>query len=170
MVINCKFSYRGNPLYEFVFHNGYCVVADSSNKIGVTNKKGKWVIKPVYDQVELTKDYVIVYKEGEFKKQMDFNGHILQDGIIDDIFEINYEVQYTDLKTGEPKVGYARNNNYYEYRVGSYSGLIDCRGKIITPPIYTNISGITSTLFSARLQDWTSIVIIDTKGNVISTM
>lgn len=170
VAIDFRFSYRGNNLYEFVFHNGYCVVADSSNKIGVINQKGRWVIKPLYDDIELTKDYAIVYKEGEFKKQIDFQGHVLQDGIIDDIYDLEYDVQYTDLQTGEPSVGYAKNENFYEYRVGSYSGLIDSKGKIITPPIYTDISGITSTLFRARLQDWTSIVIIDTKGNVISTI
>ena len=170
VAIDFKFSYRGNSLYEFVFHNGYCVVADSSNKIGVINKKGRWIIKPLYDDVELTKDYAIVYKEGEFKKQIDFNGHILQDGIIDDIYDIHYDVQYTDLQTGEPRMGYARNNFYYEYRVGNYSGLIDSQGKIITLPIYTDISGITPTLFRARLQDRISSVIIDTKGNVISNI
>ena len=94
---------------------------------------------------------------------------MLQDGIIDDIYDIRYDVQYTDLETGEPRMGYARNNDFYEYRVGSYSGLIDSKGKIITPPIYTDISGITATLFKARLQDWRSIVIIDTKGNVVSS-
>lgn len=170
VAIDFKYSYRGNSLYEFVFHDGYCVVADSSNKIGVVDKKGRWAIKPLYDDVELTKDYAIVYKEGEFKKQLDFKGHVLQDGIIDDIYDIRYDVQYTDLETGEPKMGYARNNNYYEYRVGSYSGLIDSKGKIITPPIYTDISGITSTLFRARLKDQISIVIIDTKGNVVSIL
>ena len=169
VAIDFKFSYRGNSLYEFVFHDGYCVVADSSNKIGVIDKKGHWVIKPLYDNVELTKDYAIVYKEGEFKKQIDFKGNVLQDGIIDDIYEIQYDVQYTDLQTGEPSRGYARNNDFYEYRVGNYSGLIDSKGKIITPPIYTDISGITATLFKARLQDWRSIVIIDTKGNVVSS-
>lgn len=169
VAIDFRFSYRGNSLYEFVFHNGYCVVADSSNKIGVIDKKGHWVIQPLYDYVELTKDYAIVYKEGDFKKQVDFNGHVLQEGIIDDIYELYYEVQYTDLRSGEPQLGSAKINDFYEYRVGRYSGLIDSKGKVITPPIYTDITGITPTLFKATLKDWMSIVIIDTKGNVIST-
>ena len=112
VAIDFRFSYRGNNLYEFVFHNGYCVVADSSNKIGVINQNGRWVIKPLYDDIELTKDYAIVYKEGEFKKQIDFQGHVLQDGIIDDIYDLEYDVQYTDLQTGEPSVGYAKNENF----------------------------------------------------------
>ncbi|MBQ9436526.1 MAG: WG repeat-containing protein [Bacteroidales bacterium] len=168
LAINFKFSYRGNPLTEFVFHNGHCVVADSSNKIGVIDKKGRWLIKPSYDNIELAKDYAIVYTDGDFKKQIDFNGNVLQDGIIDDINDLYYDVKYTNAQTGEPNVGSAKNNDYYEYRVGSYSGLIDSQGNIITPPIYTDISCLTPTLFKARLQDWISIVIIDNKGNVLS--
>lgn len=168
VAIPIKFSYRGNPLSEFVFHNGHCVVADSSNKIGVIDYKGRWVIKPIYNYIKLAKDYAIVYKDGDFKKQVDFQGNVLQEGIVDYIDNLYYEVNYTDTQTGEQKVGQAKNNDYYEYRVGAYSGLIDSVGGIITPPIYTNITGITPTLFKAQLQDWSSIVIIDQKGNVLS--
>lgn len=168
VAIGFKFSYRGNPLCDFVFHNGHCVVADSSNKIGVIDQRGRWVIKPLYDNIELAKDYAIVYKDGDFKKQIDFEGNVLQDGIIDYINNLYYEVNYADLQTGEQKVGQTKNNDYYEYRVGGYSGLIDGEGGIITPPIYTDIVGITPTLFKAQLQDWTSMVLIDQKGKVLS--
>lgn len=168
VAIKFKFSYRGNPLTEFVFHNGHCVVADSSNKVGVIDHKGRWVIKPLYNNIELAKNYAIVYKDGDFKKQVDFEGHVLQDGIIDYINNLYYEVNYTDLQTGEAKVGESKIDDYYEYRVGGYSGLVDSKGEIITPPIYTDITGITPTLFKAQLQDWTSMVIIDQKGNVLS--
>lgn len=168
VAIKFKFSYRGNPLTEFVFHNGHCVVADSSNKVGVIDHRGRWVIKPLYNNIELAKNYAIVYKDGDFKKQVDFEGHVLQDGIIDYINNLYYEVNYTDLQTGEAKVGESKIDDYYEYRVGGYSGLVDSKGEIITPPIYTDITGITPTLFKAQLQDWTSMVIIDQKGNVLS--
>ncbi|MBQ7490208.1 MAG: WG repeat-containing protein [Bacteroidales bacterium] len=168
VAIKCKFSYRGNPLTEFVFHDGHCVVADSSNKIGVINTKGQWVITPLYDHVELAKDYAIVHNDGDFKKQLDFNGNVLQDGIIDYINTLYYDVNYTDLQSGEPKLGQAKINDLYEYCVGGYFGIIDSKGGFITPPIYTDISGITPTLFKARLQDWVSIVMIDNKGNVLS--
>lgn len=168
IAIKIKFSYRGNPLTDFVFHNGHCVVADSSNRIGVIDKKGRWVIKPLYDHIELAKDYAIVYKDGNFKKQIDFTGNVLQDGIIDYINNLYYEVEYSDKQTGEPHVGSAKNNDFYEYRVEGYSGLIDSEGKIITPPIYTDITGLTHTLFKAQLQDWRSMVIIDQNGNVLS--
>jgi len=168
VAIGFRFSYRGNPLTEFVFHNGHCVVADSSNKLGVIDLRGRWVIKPLYDKVELARDYAIVYKDGDFKKQIAFNGEIMQDGIIDYINNLYYDVSYTDLQTGEQKLGQAKNNDFYEYRVGGYSGLLNGNGEVITPPIYTDITGITPTLFKAQLQDWNSLVIIDQKGNVLS--
>ena len=98
VAIKFKYSYRGNRLTEFVFHHGHCIVADSSNKIGVIDHKGRWVIKPLYDDIHLAKDYAIVYKDGEFKKQIDFNGNVVQDGIIDYINNIYYEETYTDLQ------------------------------------------------------------------------
>ena len=168
VAIDFKYSYRGNPLSEFVFHHGHCVVADSSNNIGVIDQRGRWVVKPIYDNIELAKDYAIVYKDGDFKKQINFQGEVLQDGIIDYINNLYYEIEYKDLETGEPQVGSAKNNDFYEYRVGGYSGLLDSKGGIITPPIYTDITGLTPTLFKATLQDWNSIVIIDQKGNVLS--
>lgn len=168
LVIGLKFSYRGNPLTKFVFHDGHCVVADSSNKLGVIDQKGRWAIKPNYDGIELAKDYAIVYTKGDFKKQVDFNGNVLQEGIIDWIDDIYYDVTYTDLTTGSPEEGRAKNTEYYEYIVGSYAGLINSKGEFITPPIYTSINGITATLFTATLKDYSSKVFIDQNGNVIS--
>ena len=137
VAIKFKYSYRGNRLTEFVFHHGHCIVADSSNKIGVIDHKGRWVIKPLYDDIHY-------------------------------INNIYYEETYTDLQSGKKDVGDVLNPDFYEYRVGCYSGLINSKGEIITPPIYTNITGISPTLFKAQLQDWNSIVIIDQKGKVIS--
>lgn len=168
VVIGFRFPFRGNPLYEFVFHNGHCVVADSNNKIGIINNKGQWIVKPLYDDIDLTKEYAIVYKEGDFKKQVDYNGNILKDGIIDDINDIYYATSYTDAETGRPMKGEIRNPDFYEYRVGNHSGLINSQGKFITRPIYTSITGISKTLFCATLQDYRSKVFIDQNGTVIS--
>lgn len=168
LVIPCKYSYRGNSLSQFVFHDGYCVVADSSNKIGAIDTKGQWVVKPRYDAVELTKDYAIVYVKGDFKKQIDYKGNVLQDGIVDDINNIYYEVTYTDVATGAPEEGRVKNSEYSQYSVGSYVGLISKNGEFITPPIYTCISGVSPTVFCATLQDGYSKVLIDKNGKVIS--
>ena len=41
-------------------------------------------------------------------------------------------------------------------------------GKIITQPIYDEISAIDEKLFSVTLKDGVSIAVIDEKGNVIN--
>lgn len=168
LVIPCRYAYRGNSLTEFVFHNGHCVVADSCNKIGAINTKGQWVIQPIYDAVELTKDYAIVYTKGAFKKQIDYNGNILQDGIVDAINNIYYDITYTDAATGAPQGGSMKNDAFYTYQVGSCVGLINNKGVFITAPIYTDITGIGPTIFCATLQDRYSKVLIDENGNVVS--
>jgi hypothetical protein len=58
------------------------------------------------------------------------------------------------------------NNHYFKYHVGENVGLINQRGEFITPPLYSDITGISPTLFAATLQDGQSIVIIDQDGNV----
>lgn len=168
VIIGFHFPYRGNSLYEFVFHDGHCVVANADNKIGIINNRGHWVVKPLYDDIELTKEYAIVHKEGDFKKQVDYNGNILKDGIIDYIDDIYYSVTYTNVETGCPTQGEIRNPDFYQYRVGNHAGLINSQGNFITPPIYTSITGVSKTLFCATLQDYFSKVFIDQNGNVIS--
>ena len=39
------------------------------------DQRGRWVIKPLYDNIELVKDYAIVYKDGDFKKQIVLSDH-----------------------------------------------------------------------------------------------
>lgn len=168
VVIGFKFRYRGNPLVDFVFHDGHCVVANQKNKIGVINTKGEWIVQPQYNHIETSKDYAIVYKDGDFKKQIDYQGNILQDGLIDGISDIYYDVTYTDLTTGAPESAQKRNDDFYEYTVGRYAGLINSKGQFITPPIYTSITGISPVLFCATLKDYYSKVFIDQKGKVIS--
>lgn len=36
---------------DFVFHEGYCVMADSSGLYGVIDKSGEWALEPQYDQI-----------------------------------------------------------------------------------------------------------------------
>ena len=46
-------DYIYNEEYDgIVFHNGYCVVCNMNNKkMGIIDRKGKWVIEPVYNSI-----------------------------------------------------------------------------------------------------------------------
>lgn len=167
LVIPCRYPYRGNKLSEFVFDHGRCVVADSSQHIGAIDTLGNWVIQPIYDAVDLSKDYAIVYNKGHFKKQIDFNGIVLADGLIDYVYNLNYPVRYINSETGEPCTTNIMNEKYMEYVVEGRSGLMTRTGTFITPPIYTDITGICKDVFHAQLQDWSSKVIINGKGEII---
>lgn len=168
LVIPCRYPYRGNALSSFVFSHGRCVVADSMQHIGAIDTMGNWVIEPKYDAVHLAKDYAIVYNKGQFKKQIDYAGHVLADGLIDEVYNLRYCKSYISAETGEPTSGSALNEHYMEYYVEGRSGLMTRTGKFITPPIYTNIDCIGEELFCAQLQDYNSKVIINGKGEIIS--
>lgn len=167
LVIPCRFPYRGNSLSSFVFKNGHCVVADSMQRIGVIDTLGNWVLQPQYDAIHLAKDYAVVYQEGQLKKQVDFSGKVIAEGLIDAIYEIRYNKTYINKQTGIPEVIEMINNEFKEYYVEGRSGLMTKNGKCITPPIYTDIRGLTEELFCAQLEDWETKVIINTKGEII---
>jgi hypothetical protein len=168
LVIPCRYPYRGNALTEFVFEHGRCVVADSLQHIGAIDTLGNWVIEPKYDAVHLSKDYAIVYNKGQFKKQIDFEGHVLSDGLIDYVNRLYYSKSYMSTETGGPDDGRALNEKYMEYRVEGRSGLMTREGRYVTPPIYTDIEALTEDLFIAQLQDWESKVIINGKGEIVT--
>lgn len=52
----------------YIFHNGYCAMTTANGKIGLINKKGEWVIEPIYDQIWAPQDqgYRIVIKDGKY--------------------------------------------------------------------------------------------------------
>ena len=168
IVIPCRYPYRGNALVDFVFENGRCVVADSMQHIGAIDTLGNWVVEPKYDAVHLSKDYAVVYNKGQFKKQIDYNGKILADGLIDYVNNLTYTKAYLNTETGKPDYDPALNEKYMEYRVEDRSGLMTRSGKFITPPLYTDITCLGEELFTAQLQDWSSKVIINGNGTVVA--
>lgn len=170
VVIDFQFPYHGNCLYEFVFHNGHCVVANSEQRIGAIDTLGNWVIQPLYDNVKLAEDYAIVSTLGDFNKQIDYKGHVLRDCLIENIYDIYYTTGYTNLETGEPNETRVANKEFFEYQVCGRSGLMNKYGEFITKPIYTNITGLSPVLFRATLQDHTSEILINTKGEVLSKL
>lgn len=170
VVIDFQFPYRGNRLSAFMFHDGHCVVANSEQKIGVIDTLGNWVIQPLYDNVKLAEDYAIVSTLGDFNKQIDYKGHIIRDCLIENIYDIYYSTGYTNLETGEPEETRIANKEYFEYKVCGRSGLMNKYGEFITKPIYTNISGLSPVLFRATLQDNSSEILINTRGEVLSKL
>ncbi|MBR1808188.1 MAG: WG repeat-containing protein [Paludibacteraceae bacterium] len=167
-VLPFSYPYKGHCLSEFVFHDGRCAVADSTRRLGVIDKSGNWLIKPDYDDVQLGKDYAVVYKKGEFKRQIDYSGRVILDCVIDYVSRICYTTHFENKETGEIERIELTSDDFFEYNVGSRAGLMDRFGHFLTMPVYTDIIGLNATTFRAILQDGHSEVLIDSKGNVLS--
>lgn len=170
VVIDFQYPYRGNSLSCFVFHQGRCVVANTDQRLGVIDTLGNWIIQPQYDDISLAPDYAVVGIKGEFNQQIGYDGQVILDCVIDNIYDIYYDVSYTDQETGRPSETRVASNEYYEYKVGDRSGLMNSKGEFLTKPIYTTIYGLSPHLFRAILQDHLSEVLINERGQVMSTL
>lgn len=167
-VIPFNFPYHGNPLGSFVFENGYCVVADNTGHCGVIDKTGKWIIEPVYDNVNVFKEYVIVSTSG-VRKQMGYDGKIINSFVLDGISKLTYcEKERFVNKDGEIRyIDKEIDTGLFSYRVGGRCGLMNANCERLTKPLYSSIKAVDKNMFRATLNDDYSEVILDAKGNVM---
>lgn len=167
-VIPFKFPYHGNPLYEFVFKNGICVVANEKGKCGVIDKTGKWIIQPEYDNVSAFKEYAIVSNAG-IRKQLDYNGNMLNTFVLDGLEELTItKTERFENQKGElDYVNHEESTNMFSYCVGGRHGLMDNACHRLTEPLYSYIEAVSKNMFRARLLDGYSEVLLNAKGEVM---
>ncbi len=168
VVIGFEYPYHGNPLSEFIFTDGHCIVADTTGKCGVIDKAGKWLIAPEYDNVSAYKEYAIVTKSG-VTKQMSYDGTILNSFVLDTVKELTYsEKERYENREGE--LEYVTNTiktGLFAYCVGGRYGLMDANCKRLTDPLYRSIEAVNKNMFRAPLLDHYSEVILNAKGEVM---
>lgn len=162
------FYYYGNPLYDFVFHDGHCAVADKDGHCGVIDRKGHWVIHPAYSNIETFPDYAICYQRNRLL-QVDYEGNILNDALFDDLTDLTFSEEER-VVDGDGNVRYVTRSvatGLFAYSVQEFCGLMDKDGHRITDPVYSGITAITRNRFRAVLQDDYSEVLINEKGEVL---
>ena len=167
-VIDFQFPYHGNPLSEFVFSDGHCVVADTLGKCGVIDKKGEWLIKPEYDDVSAYKEYAIVSKAG-VRMQVSYDGEVMNSFVLDDISRLTYTVKER-YENREGEIEYINkeiDTGLFSYRVGGRCGLMDANCNRLTEPLYKSITAVDMNMFRATLIDYYSEVILNAKGIVM---
>ena len=167
-VIDFKFPYYGNPLSEFVFKNGHCVVADTTGRCGVIDKTGKWLIRPEYDNVSTYKEYAIASKAG-VKLQVSYDGKVINAFVLDDLKELTYEVKERCVNR-EGKVEYVEadmKTGLFSYSIGGRYGMMDNNCHRLTEPLYDDITAVSANMFRATLLDGYSEVILNAKGQVM---
>lgn len=167
-VIPFHFPYHGNPLSEFVFKNGHCVVADTTGKCGVIDRGGKWLIKPLYDNISIYEDHAIVSKAG-IRMQVDYDGRVLNAFVLDAIEALTYtEQERFENREGEIEyISKTIKTGLFAYRVGGRWGLMDSNCNRLTEPLYSNIAAVDKNMFRATLLDRYSEVILNSRGIVM---
>ena len=167
-VIDFQFPYHGNPLSEFVFSDGHCVVADTLGKCGVIDKKGNWLIKPEYDNISACKEYAIVSKAG-VRMQVSYDGTVMNSFVLDDIKRLTYTVKerYENRKGEIEYLDKKIDTGLFSYRVGGRCGLMDANCNRLTEPLYESITAVDNNMFRATLIDYYSEVILNAKGVVM---
>ena len=167
-VIDFKFPFHGNPLSNFVFDDGHCVVADTTGKCGVIDRRGKWLIHPEYDNISAYKEYAIVTKAG-VTKQVSYDGRVINSFVLDDIKELVYkEKERFENREGELEYVEVRvKTGLFAYCVGGRYGMMDKNCHRLTEPLYKSITAVSDNMFRATLLDHYSEVILNAKGEVM---
>lgn len=168
VVIPFRYPYHGNPLSSFVFENGHCIVADTTGKCGVINRKGEWIIQPKYDNIDAYEEYVIASSAG-VRKQLTYEEKTINSFVVDNIKALTFtekeryenkdgEIVYLDI---EVKTG------LFSYSVGGRCGLMDANCRRLTDPLYSRIIAVDKNMYRALLLDSYSEVILNGRGEVM---
>ena len=168
VIIGFLFPYHGNPLTEFVFDDGHCVVANAEGKCGVIDRKGQWLIQPEYDTVNAFREYAIVSKSG-VSLQVSYDGRVLNSFVLDSVYELTFD-EYERYENREGEIEYAEKSvqtGLYAYCVGGRYGLMDGNCHRLTEPLYGSIRAVNRNMFRATLLDGWSEVILNAKGDVM---
>ena len=134
----------------YVFHNGYCVIhSNKSDKYGMIDRKGKWVLDAEYDAITATmKDHTL--------RKYSLKGELLDDFLISNVIGLLYdtdEIRYTTAQnyddegnfTGETAdaepTPYQKTASCKKYEAESdWFGLMSPGGKILQPSVMICIS------------------------------
>lgn len=157
LVIPHKFIHRTNDHPDIAFSNGMCVIANGNGQLGVIDRKGEWIVKPVYEEVKLT-DSGIIASTSNSKSLLNNKGEILQKDLIVKVEPLNCNVQLKEKGAdGNRKVqDVEMKMDYYVYYTnaqGDRCGLMDKDGNRLTEPIYSKIEALNEHLFSFYLLD-----------------
>ena len=168
VVIPFRYPYHGNPLSSFVFDNGHCIVADTTGKCGVINRKGEWIIQPKYDNIDAYEEYVIASSAG-VRKQLTYEEKTINSFVVDNIKALTFmEKERYENKDGEiVYLDIEIKTGLFSYSVGGRCGLMDANCRRLTDPLYSRIIAVDKNMYSALLLDSYSEVILNGRGEVM---
>jgi hypothetical protein len=194
----CYFDKYNAYDFGYLFHNDCCVITNEKGKFGLINKKGEWILNPIYDKILLLQKNgyrLVVNKEKYgvidsnnnivYPTEYDYidivsNGFVLaKEGKMWQIdfsgkvtkpfmYEMSEEILFVSGYTEDEYPIYT-NSDYAKYEIlGLYGILNTITGKPITPAKYYDVSILSKNIFEVQDKESGNWYLLDKNGNIIS--
>lgn len=193
----CYFDKYNAYDFGYLFHNDCCVMTNEKGKLGLINKKGEWILNPIYDKILSLNEngYKLVVNEEKYgiidsnnqvvyPTEYDYidivsNGFILtKEGKMWQIdfsgkvtkpfmYEMSEEILFVSGYT-EDEYPIHTNSDYVKYSIlGLYGILNSITGKPITPAKYSEVNILSKNIFEVLDKESENWFLLDKNGNII---
>lgn len=164
-IINKKGEWALKPSYEYIQNPLYGKrIFNDGEKYGVLDDSLHVLLPAEYIDIELLDDYLVADRPDGIQLQMSYDGKILNENVYHDVTSLNYD-SMEKVTGGEGTI--MKPTGLYDYSSYNLHGLMDDKGRPLTPLIYRSIDALSKDLFLCSLKDIYSKVIIDRKGQVV---
>lgn len=142
------------------------------------NEQGYWLydkeLKLVYSEPYDNLEFAIGHPEGtgtlyrtrgHVKQLVNYDGSIVVPFVIDGKYNLSYMSGYNE----DGEEAFVLDTGIIVYKVDDFEGLMDPRGRLITPAVYTGFEMISKDLIKATLSfDCESAVMLDRSGHAVN--
>lgn len=193
----CYFDKYNAYDFGYLFHNDCCVMTNEKGELGLINKKGEWILNPIYDEIlPLQKNGYRLVVNKEKYGVIDSNNNIVYPAEYDYIdivsngfvlakegkmwqidfsgkvtkpfmYEMSEEILFVSGYTEDEYPIYT-NSDYAKYEIlGLYGILNTITGKPITPAKYYDVSILSKNIFEVQDKESGNWYLLDKNGNII---
>lgn len=178
------------PKYKFVdeFHDGFCLVLDDYEKVGLINKQGKEILPCVFQEIVYPTEGIIKVRKGDFFGYYDTTGRemitpqwlsassFFEGRAVVSVLRDSLTFVYGFIDTTGRMVLPAVYEYAFPFKEGravvkryDRMGLIDTNGKEVLPIKYAYLSGMYMGRIFARDEESGLIAMFDGKGRQITS-
>ena len=133
----------------------------ADGKTGTANSEGQLIIPCEYKDIFIYPEGgIVVMADDNSKKRTDYNGTVTDDFVYDYTYTMDYLSDETDKEGNRIQ----KPANLFAYSCNGHYGLIDRKGRPVTPPIYSSITAYSADLFECQIDNGGEYLIINEKG------
>lgn len=170
-MINKEGEWVIEPKYHYLYHRGgiWQAISECGNT-AVYNEDFELIMEGSSESIDVNFECIMVQPESAPRRAYDYEGNLVNDCVISSTSLLWYTSgQETKIIDGEvitTDVNAIANRMTYSTECGSYNyryGLMDKNGRIITEPLYSDITAIGANAYLCEPHG----VIIDDNGNIL---